>query len=302
MTEDKILMDNLYRNLLGVVRVCVHERIDQERIDKTINSIIEVFQEKLYSPLLLYIYKHPEGNYIYSHIANNVILSIAFSQSLGLSKEEIKDVGLCAFGHDFGMVSFLELTQKPSQLTLEENQTIHHHPIKSAELFAPFFPEKVIEGILDIHECVNGKGYPRGKAGADISFLAKVVSVCDVFEALTHPRNFRNAFSPYEAVKMIIKKKDQMFDKRVVKKFVEFMSIYPIGNLVKLNTGEAGMVIAGNPGFPTRSVVRVLLNPKHEADLSGKVIDLFKDPMVYINGPVDAKEAKEILNLSSLKF
>ncbi len=297
MTDDKTALDNLYRNLLGVVRVCVHEKIDQERIDNTIDAIIEVFQPKLYSPLLLYIYTNSEGHYIYSHIANNVILSIAFGQSLGLSKEEIKEVGLCAFGHDFGMVSFLDLAHKPSQLVLEENQTIHYHPIKSAELFTPFFPEKVISGILDIHECVNGKGYPKGKTGADISFLAKVVSVCDVFEALTHPRNYRKAFSPYEAIKMIIKKNDQMFDKRVIKKFVEFMSIYPIGNLVHLNTGEVGMVIMSNPSSPTRSVVRILLNSKHEADYSGKMIDLLKDQMVYINGSVEAKDEKDILSL-----
>ena len=73
------------------------------------------------------------------------------------------------------------------------------------------------------------------------------------------------------------------------------MSIYPVGNLVYLNTGETGMVVASNPGYPTRSVIRILLNPKREVDHSGKTVDLARDQVLYINGPVEEKEEKEIL-------
>jgi len=295
IVEDKPHLDNIYRELLGLVRICVHDKIEFERISKIVDAIIGVFEKNTYSTLLLHIYTKSDHNYIYSHIANNVILSIAFAKSLGLSKEDIKEVGLCAYCHDFGMVPYLELVQKPEPLTSQEKQTIYYHPEKSVEIFKPYLSEKVAAGILDIHEYANGKGYPRGKTAADISFLAKVVSICDVFEALTHPRNFRGEFSPYEAMKMIIQKRDVIFDKRVVKKFVEFMSIYPVGNLVYLNTGETGMVVASNPGYPTRSVIRILLNPKREVDHSGKTVDLARDQVLYINGPVEEKEEKEIL-------
>ena len=145
-----------------------------------------------------------------------------------------------------------------------------------------------------MHECVNGKGYPNGKNSAEISFLVKVVSICDIFEALTHARNFRSEFSPYTAIKMIIKKKDMMFEKKVVKKFVEFMSIYPVGSLVHINTGETGMVVASNPQYPTRSVVHILRDSKQGVNSSGKVINLLNDPMLYISGAVEVQEGKKV--------
>jgi len=248
----------------------------------------------------LYFYSSSRENYIYGHIVNNVILSVAFATSLGLGKEEIRDIAYCAFGHDFGMKDYLDFLKKTTTLTPQETQSIHNHPQKSAEIFKPYFSQRVLDGILDMHECVNGQGYPKGKAGVEISFLAKIVSVCDVFEALTHSRAFRGEFSPYEGLKMLILKKDIIFDRKVIKKFVEFMSIYPVGSLVHINTGELGIVTASNPQFPTRSIVRVLMNDKKEALQDGRVINLLNDHLAYIIGPVEPKEEKELRTAFSL--
>ena len=288
-------LEQTYHGLVDLVRVSINEKIDKGRIEGAIATLVDVFQKELYNELLLYFYSNMKDNYICAHIANNVVLSVAFAASLGLSKQDMVDIGLCAFGHDFGMIEYLDLFQKPTQLTPQENRSIHRHPEKSAEIFKPYFPDRIISGILDMHECVNGQGYPKGKTGAEISFLAKVVSICDIYEALTHPRNFRTEFGPYTAIKMIIKKKDIVFEKKVVKKFVEFMSIYPVGSLVHINTGETGMVIGSNPQYPTRSIIRILLNAQKEKNPTGKVINLLNDSMVYISGPVDSKEEREVL-------
>ena len=294
--EQNTQLEQLYRELFDTVLSSINGKIEKERIERIIAALADAFQKELYNELLIYSYTISKDNYIYGHITNNVILSVAFAKSLGLSREDILDVGLCAFGHDLGMVEYIELIKKPTQLTPEENSSIHDHPQKSAEMFKPYFSDRIINGILDMHECVNGQGYPKGKTGAEISFLAKVISICDIFEALTHPRNFRAEFNPYTAIKMVINKKEVMFEKKVVKKFVEFMSIYPVGTLVRVNTGETGMVVGSNPQYPTRSIVRILLNAQKEVKHDGKVIDLLNDPMLYISGPVEAKEEKEILS------
>ncbi len=289
-------LEKTYRDLTTLVRTSVDGNIDKGKIQAAVEGLVDIFQKEPYNELLLFFYTNSSENYIYGHIANSTILSIAFAVSLGLSREDIVDAGLCAFGHDFGMVEYLELFKKPAQLTSHESRSIQHHPQRSAEIFKPHFPERVVAAILDMHEFVNGKGYPKGKLGAEISPLAKIVSICDIFEALTHARNFRGEFTPYTAIKMIIKKKDIMFDRKVVKKFIEFMSIYPVGNLVRINTGETGMVIASNPRFPTRSIVRVLLNDKNEVKTEEKLVNLSNDPMLYISGPIETKEEKKILN------
>ncbi len=283
-----------YQELTDTVRFSMNERIEKERIERAIDSVIIVFEGNPYNELLLYSYNCTRDNYLYGHIVNNVVLSVAFATYLGLSRQDIQDTALCAFGHDFGMKDYLDFFQKSTALTEQETQSIHEHPQKSAEMFKSFFPQRIIDGIMDMHECVNGQGYPNGKVGPEISSIAKIVSLCDVFEALTHPRAFRGEFSPYAAIKMLIMKKDIIFEKKMVKKFVEFMSIYPIGSLVHLNTGEIGIVIAANHQFPTRSILRVLMNTERQAQQDGRVINLLNDQLVYINGPVEPKEEKEL--------
>ena len=288
------MLDKIYQELTDTVRFSMNESIDKERIERSLGAVMDAFENNPYNDLLLYFYNSSRDNYIYDHIVNSVVLSIAFATNLGLSKQEIQEIALCAFGHDFGMKDYFDFCQKTTALTPQETQRIREHPQRSVEIFRPFFPQNVLDGILDIHECVNGEGYPKGKKEEEISFLAKIVSLCDVFEALTHPRAFRGEFSPYEAMKMIIRKKDIIFEKKVIKKFVEFMSIYPIGSLVHINTGEIGIVIGANAQFPTRSVLKILMNGEKQVQQDGRVINLLNDHLVYINGPVAPGEEKEL--------
>lgn len=290
----KIMLEKIYQELTDTVRFSMNEKIDKERIEQALAGVINAFENNPYNDLLLYFYTNSKDNYIYGHIVNNVILSVAFATHLGLSKQEIQDTAFCAFGHDFGMKDYLEFFQKTSALTPQETQSIHQHPQKSAEMFKPYFHQRVLDGILDMHECVNGQGYPKGKTGGEISILAKIVSLCDVFEALTHQRAFRGEFNPYAAIKMLIMKKDIIFEKKILKKFVEFMSIYPVGSLVHINTGEIAIVIAANSAFPTRSILRVLMNTEKQAQPDGRVINLLNDHLVYINGTVEPKEEKAL--------
>lgn len=292
--SNKSPLEKLYQELDQTVRFCMNEKIDNERIERVLGPVVDAFEDNLYNDLLLYFYNSSRDNYIYGHIVNNVILSVAFATSLKLPKQDIQDTALCAFGHDFGMKDYLDYFQKSTTLTEQETQSIHDHPQKSAEIFRPYFPQRVLDAIVDMHECVNGQGYPKGKTGGEISFLAKTVSLCDVFEALTHPRAFRGEFSPYAAIKMLILKKDIIFEKKTVKRFVEFMSIYPIGSLVHINTGEIGIVIAANPQFPTRSVLRVLMNAEKQVQQDGRIINLLNDHLVNISCCVEPKEEKEL--------
>lgn len=296
MGEAALRYKNTYMELFNTVRSCLTGKMNKETIERAVQKVMKEFAENPYNELLLYSYATSQDNYLSAHITNDVILSIGFAVSLGLPERDVMDIGLCAFGHDFGMLEYVNLFQKTIKLTDQENSLIQQHPKKSAEIFKPFFSDRVINGILDIHEQVNGSGYPSRKLGAEISFLGKAVALCDAFEALTHPRKYRKAFSPYEAIKMIIRQKDIIFDAKILTKFLDFISIYPVGSLVYLNTGETAMVVGANHGKPTKSVVRVLLNLKREVDRSGKTVNLLEDQMLYIRGCVEPKEEGEILH------
>lgn len=286
----------IYQELYGVTKTTLGMNIDNDRIHKVIDSVVHVFMKDLYNPLLQYFYLSSEENYLLSHITNNVILAVAFGASVNLSEENLHGLGLCAFCHDFGMREYTHLFQKNKRLSVQENRMIQDHPMKSAEMFKDYFPDEVISSILDVHEQVDGRG-PKRKRGSEINLLARMTAICDVYEALTHSRNSRKRIVPYDAMKLIIKQKDKIFDEKGVKRFLDFIAIYPVGSLVYLNTGEIGIVIAGNYGHPTRSVVRVLLTTNQEVDQTGKYFDLLKDTMVYVSGCVPLAEEEEMLRV-----
>ncbi|OGX25587.1 MAG: hypothetical protein A2Y03_04240 [Omnitrophica WOR_2 bacterium GWF2_38_59] len=289
-------LKDLYLEFFEIVTISMSQGIDKNKVESLLLIIIKTFKLHISNNLLLYSYSVSKQNYIVSHIVNNTILAISFGCWLNLSDNDLLDVGLCAFCHDLGMKEYTNLFQRGHQLTDEENQLIKKHPQKSIDIIKNLFPERIINAVLDVHENEDGSGYPNRKMGAEISYIAKIVSICDIYEALTHPRNFRNEFSPYEAIKMIIKKKGAFFDETILKKFVNFLSIYPIGSLIYLNTGETAIVIGSNRGYPTRSIVKILLNANREAEKEEKFINLLDDKMVYICGPVEPKGVKEILH------
>lgn len=294
--RDSAFYKGLYTELHSTARFSLTTNIKKERIEQEIKKIVEAFREYPYNELLLLSYTSSKDDYLPVHITNDVILSVGFAVHLGLSSADALDVGVTAFCHDFGMAEYLGLFQKTVKFTDEENIMIQQHSKKSADIFKDIFPEKIIHAILDIHEQANGKGYPQGKTSIEISTIGKIVAICDAFEALTHPRKYRKAFTPYEAIKMIIKQKDIIFDPKILKKFVNYLSIYPIGSLVYLNTGETAVVVGANANKPTRSIVQILLNIKREVDHARKVINLLEDSMLYIRGCVESKEEAEILH------
>jgi len=291
----------LYCELLSVTSLILKEvekgqEIDKKFVDILIPKVIEEFRKNLYNDLSLFSYFASEEDYLTAHIVNGLILSIGFSSSLGLSDKDLADIGTCAFFHDIGMVFFEKFYSKVCKKE-EEFSEIKKHPVKSVEVVKGIIPEDLCTVIIDIHERENGQGYPEGKTGDQILPFAKIIALCDVYEALTHPRRFRDYYSPFEAMKILVKMKTTLFEQRLLKEFVEFMSIYPMGSIVYLNTGEIGVVVGSNKSMPTRPKVRVVLTTELRIQREQKIIDLSQTNLVYIRGPVDKQNEKDILYL-----
>ena len=285
----------LYTNLRAMVALALSGIFQKSKIEELLEQVITVFQSDPYDELLLLSYSVSRKAYLEAHIVNDIILTVAFGCNLGFSREELLDLAICAFAHDLGMSQFEEISRKGQALTQSEVDDVKQHPLRSAEIIRPVFGEKIAAVVEAIHERENGQGYPRGIPGSEIHLWAKIIAVCDTFEALTHPRIFRPLYGPYEAMKIVIKKKDVLFDDVVVKRFVNFLSIYPIGTIVHLNSGEIAMVVAAHAGVPTCPVVRLLINEKREIEDSRQLIDLADRKLVYITGVVEPEKEKEIV-------
>ena len=298
-------VDVVYQDLLALandVLACAKEGrdLDLERVETGIASLAVSFVENTYSGLLLMVYGETSKDYLAQHLVNNTILSMGFGRYLGLSVEQLHLLGKFALFHDVGMVYFEHIYKKQRRLRPYEFKQIQKHPEKSLDFVGAIFSETQDEVLISIHEREAGQGYPLGKTSKEIAPYAKVIAICDVYDALIHRRPFRGGYTPFEAMKIIIRMKDELLDQELVKAFVEYMAIYPVGSLVYLTTGEIAIVVRSNPHTPTKPVVQVLVNPKNVIEQKFRTINLVKNDLIYVRGPLEKNKERELMYMLNM--
>ena len=151
-------------------------------------------------------------------------LAVGFAVKLGLSFQTIQLVSMAALLHDIGkIITPKEILNKPGKLTKNEFEIIKLHPENGYHLIQKIGQlhqlESLAEAILFHHEKYNGTGYPYGKAGDEIPLVARLLSIIDVYEAITSNRVYHKAMTQKEAKKIIFKGKEIHFDPYLVDAF-----------------------------------------------------------------------------------
>lgn len=198
-----------------------------------------------------------QDEYTYMHSVTVCALMVALAQQLGMGEAERREAGLAGLLHDLGK-SFipLEVLNKPGALTAEEFAIIQTHPAQGYE--ALLEGKGVSAGVLDVclhhHEKMAGKGYPHKLMGPQISLLARMGAVCDVYDAITSNRPYKAGWDPAESIKRMAEWSKEHFDEQVFQAFVRSIGIYPTGSIVLLASGRLGVVVEQG--------VKSLLSPK----------------------------------------
>ena len=148
--------------------------------------------------------------------------AMALAEEIGLPPERVRDIRIAGLLHDIGKITVSEgILNKPGKLTRREFATIKEHPIVGATLVSQVKGfEQLIPIIRHHHERFDGAGYPGGLAGEEIPVEARILSVVDVFDALTHERSYRNALSREEAIGELERGAGTQFDPAVLKAFL----------------------------------------------------------------------------------
>ena len=184
-------------------------------------------------------------NYTYQHSVNVAVLSLVLGVQLQLNQHELYTLCMGALIHDIGKVLIpKDIILKPGPLTDEEFKTIKEHTTKGYDYLRGCLeisaPSRIVA--LQHHEKVNGNGYPDNIKNKSINRFARIVAIADVYDALTSDRPYRKAMSPNDAVEYIFAHGDTQFDYEMVKAFSKAVVPYPPGTLVKLSTGDIGVV------------------------------------------------------------
>ncbi len=163
-----------------------------------------------------------KDRYIRGHPERTSEQGAALAEEMGLSPQRVRDIRIAGLLHDIGKVTVSEgILNKPGRLTRREFASIKDHPIVGATLVSQVRGfERLVPIVRHHHERFDGKGYPDGLAGEEIPPEARVLSVVDVFDALTHQRSYRKALSRQEAIAEIERGAGTQFDPLVVKAFL----------------------------------------------------------------------------------
>lgn len=180
-----------------------------------------------------------------SHAMNVMVLSLLIGKSIGLSEEEMRQLGLGAMLHDAGLSEIPSRVQRNPNRTPAEEQFYRAHTGYGLKVVAPLreLPVSVRNVIACHHESWDGKGYPNGLSGSKIPKLARIVAIANRYDNLCNPLNPKNASTPSEAVAHMFKNEQSAHDPEILNAFVKALGVYPPGTFVTLSDGSYGLVI-----------------------------------------------------------
>lgn len=208
--------------------------------------------------------KPADGDYIYHHSLNVCILAINIAAASGYNEQQVIEIGMGALLHDVGMLLIPKsIRLKNGRLAENEWFDIQKHPMLGLHLLEKIklLPPSVPFIAYQTHERENGKGYPKQRSTRLIHNYAKVVAVADIFEALSSPRMYREGNIPYKSMESLIKMTRQgLVSGELVKSFLEYTSLFPVGSVVELSNGYMGKVVKANGSSFSKPVVCVFAN------------------------------------------
>lgn len=157
--------------------------------------------------------------YTRGHSARVARYALAIAKELNLPPEKVEDIHIAGILHDIGKIGISEkVLCKPGKLTDEEYEIMKAHPFHGERILEPIgFSEEIIKSIRHHHEWYNGKGYPDGLKGKEISIGARILCIADTIEAMTSQRHYRDILSITRVTKELERGSGTQFDPDVAK-------------------------------------------------------------------------------------
>ena len=198
------------------------------------------------------------AEYTYVHSVAVSALMMNLARTLGLEEALLPEIGMAGLLHDVGKIAMPEaILNKPGPLTPEEFDVMKRHPSLGGRILRAEarIPAMALDVCLNHHERMDGTGYPLGQSGDTLSLAARMGAICDVYDALTADRAYKDAWTPQQALAEM-QGWEGHFDSELLAAFLRSLGIYPVGTLVRVGDSTLAIVIADNADDPTRPIIR----------------------------------------------
>lgn len=170
-------------------------------------------------------------NYLYNHMLNTAILSIAIGKRINLPKNQLSRLGIAAIFHDIGKAEIpLSILNKPSELNPKESELVMRHPVDGVRILIrakDLSDISVISMLVSLEHHINydGTGYPDLTKKRTPNIFSRIISIADYYDALTSGKVYkRTAYSPENALKFMYGKSGELFDPVFMRVFIKMLS------------------------------------------------------------------------------
>jgi len=202
-------------------------------------------------------------NYTFTHMVNVSALSMAQARALNIDGALLREFGFAALMHDIGKVNTpLEVLNKPDKLDKEEFEIMKRHVVDGAHILrrTPEMPALAPIVAFEHHLKQDLSGYPENIGSRKLNLCTQIVTIADVFDALRSNRPYRQGLATARIRAIMSEQDSPAFNQMLLKRFVNLMGLFPVGNLVRLSTNELAVVTAEHPTDPFRPQVKIVMD------------------------------------------
>ena len=294
LEAENVIPDELKIKSIATVKTAFKDLSDRKGSSyniKSIESIKQIVDEMMHiiyeNPSTLYCMTELMGTdmYTYNHSAEVAALSMLVAKSMKMNDTFIQKIGVGAILHDVGKMSVpAEILNKVDPLDEVESKMMKDHPqmgydlLKDNDYISPISRQIV----LLHHEKLNGSGYPFMMSGEQIPIHVRIVTLCDIFNAISSNRAYKRRMNADEALELIRAEAIYELDRDIYYHLLKVVNIYPVGTVVELSNGEVGIVIKENYEAQTRPVVQVIRQKKR-----AEIIDLMECLTLFISKTIE---------------
>jgi HD-GYP domain-containing protein (c-di-GMP phosphodiesterase class II) len=219
-------------------------------------------------------------DYRCAHALNVCALAAALGRQLGMPRVLLHELGQAGLLMDVGLTALPdELLQRTGRLDPTERAQVRQHVEHGMQLLAAqdSVDEDVLQMIAHHHERHDGSGYPNGLCHNGIGLFSRILGLVDSYDAMCSERPYRAALPPHDALQILYRERDRLFQDELVEQFSQCLGVYPTGSMVELTTGEVALVMAQNPARRLFPRVTVLTDVQKRVDPAFRQIDLWAE-------------------------
>ncbi len=220
-----------------------------------------------------------KDDYTYMHSVAVCALMVSLARQLGLNDDQVRQAGMAGLLHDVGkMMVPLSILNKPGKLTDSEFEKIRSHPVEGHKMLleGSGIGDVALDVCLHHHEKIDGSGYPERLTADQISLYAKMGAVCDVYDAITSNRPYKSGWEPAESLRKMAEWSKGHFDTTIFHAFVKSVGIYPIGSLVRLESGHLGVIIDQTETSLLKPILMIFFSIKSNCRIPPELVNLSK--------------------------